>query len=266
MKQIQLSLNIILIPAMVLVSNGLAAQSGREIMEKSREVSRMVGMEAVSTLKILDAKGRERIRQTSMASKLFSASDTEKRIIRFLAPADVKGTGLLIFDYEEKNDDMWIYMPALRKTRRIVSSEKSKSFMGSEFSNADMSAPRLDDFEYNLLASEQVDGVKCWKINVIPVNDDVMDEMGFDLKTVWIGQADYVTRRAEYFDENEELVKVMTAKDVKLLDPAGKKYMATNMVMENVQNGRKSVMTMDKVQFSPDVGDQYFTIDYLEKI
>ena len=157
-------------------------------------------------------------------------------------------------------------MPALRKTRRIVSTEKSKSLMGSEFSNADMSAPRLDDFKYELLGSEQVDGVSCWKIDVIPVNEDVMDEMGFDRKTVWIGQVDYVTRRAEYFDEDEELVKVMTAKDVKLLDPAGKKYMATNMVMENVQNGRKSIMTMDKVQFSPNVGDQYFTVDYLEKI
>jgi hypothetical protein len=266
MKRIQLYLNIIMIPAMVLISSSLDAQSGREIMEKSREVSRMVGMEAVSTLTILDAKGRERIRQTSMASKLFGASNTEKRIIRFLAPADVKGTGMLIFDYDDKNDDMWIYMPALRKTRRIVSTEKSKSFMGSEFSNADMSAPRLDDFNYELLGSEQVDGVSCWKINVIPVNEDIMDDMGFDRKTIWIGKEDYVPRKAEYFDEDDELVKVMIAKDVKLLDPNGKKYLATNMVMDNVQNGRRSVMIMNKVQFNPNVGDQYFTVDYLEKL
>ena len=245
---------------------GLGAQDGREIMEKSREVSRMAGLEAVSTLKIMDAKGRERIRQTSMASKLFSGTNTEKRIIRFLAPADVKGTGMLIFDYDDKNDDMWIYMPALRKTRRIVSTEKSKSFMGSEFSNADMTAPNLDDFGYNLLTSEQEDGVSCWKIDVIPVDEDVMDEMGFDRKTVWIGQKDYVLRKAEYFDEDEELIKVMSTKNVKLLDAAGSKYLATHLEIENVQNGRKSVLTMDKVQFSPTIGDQYFTVDYLEKL
>jgi hypothetical protein len=103
-------------------------------------------MEAISTLRIYDARGRERVRQTSMASRLFESGSTEKRIIRFLSPAEVKGTGMLIYDYDDRNDDMWIYMPALRKTRRIISNEKRKSFMGSEFSNADMSAPNLEDF------------------------------------------------------------------------------------------------------------------------
>ena len=66
--------------------------------------------------------------------------------MRFLSPPDVKGTGLLIFDYEENDDDMWLFMPSLRKTRRIVSSEKAKSFMGSEFSYADITPPALNDF------------------------------------------------------------------------------------------------------------------------
>ncbi|MCK4853304.1 MAG: outer membrane lipoprotein-sorting protein, partial [Bacteroidales bacterium] len=116
----------------------LALPDGREIIQKSRDASKLAGMEAITTLRIYDAKGRERVRQTSMASKLFDSGATEKRVIRFLSPAEVKGTGMLIYDYDEKNDDMWIYMPALRKTRRIISNEKNKSFMGSEFSNADM--------------------------------------------------------------------------------------------------------------------------------
>ena len=266
MKKIKIDrkLLITLIIASQVVS--LAAQDGREIMEKSREVSRMDGLEAVSTLKIMDASGRERIRQTSMASKLIPGTSTEKRIIRFLSPADVKGTGMLIYDYDDRNDDMWVYMPALRKTRRIVNSEKGKSFMGSEFSNADMSAPRLDDFKYDLLATENVDGMTCWKIEVVPVDEDVVDEMGFSRKAVWIAQNDYVMRKAEYFDEDGELVKVMTATDVKLLDQAGSKYLATKMEMENRQNGRKSLMVMDKVQFNPAVKDEYFTVDYLEKL
>ena len=261
-----IKIHLALLLAIHFIPAGLGAQDGREIMEKSREASRMVGMEAVSTLKIMDARGRERIRQTSMASRLFRETNTEKRIIRFLAPADVKGTGMLIFDYDDKNDDMWIYMPALRKTRRIVSSEKGKSFMGSEFSNADMTAPNLDDFEYSYLATDQMDGIPCWKIEVIPVSEDVMAEMGFDRKIVWIGQNDNVLRKAEYYDAEEELVKVMSAKNVKLLDAAGSKYMATHMEIENMQNGRKSVMTMDTIQFNPSIGDQYFTIDYLEKL
>jgi len=265
MKRSNKTFNFLLACIVFITSANLGAQDVNDIMERSRETSRIVGLEAVSTLKIMDAKGRERIRQTSMASKLFRNSNTEKRIIRFLSPADVKGTGILIFDYDDRNDGMWIYMPALRKTRRIVSTEKSKSFMGSEFSNADMSAPNMEDFRYSMLAVEAVGGVPCWKIEVIPVSGDIMDEMGFDRKTVWIGQEDYVLRKAEYFDEDEELVKVMHASDIRLLDPAGKKYMATRMEMENIQNGRKSVLVMDKIAFSPSLADQYFTVDYLEK-
>ena len=114
MKYYQITVRLFITGLFALQINGMFAQEGREIMEKSREVSRIAGLEAVSTLKIIDAKGRERIRQTSMASKNFRESNTEKRIIRFLSPADVKGTSMLIFDYDQKNDDMWIYMPALK--------------------------------------------------------------------------------------------------------------------------------------------------------
>lgn len=264
MKKLLFCCILLVIPGISWITGGLEAQDARQIMERSREASRMRGLEAVSTLKIMDSRGRERIRQTSMASKDFKGSNTEKRIIRFLSPADVKGTGMLIYDYEDGIDDMWIYMPALRKTRRIISSEKSKSFMGSEFSNADMSAPSLDDFNYSLIGTEQADGVVCWKIDVVPLNEDIMDEMGFDRKVVWVGKTDYVPRKAEYYDEDGELVKILNSSGVEMLDTEGQKYLATRMEMENLQNGRKSVLTIDKAEFSPGIEDRYFTLDYLE--
>lgn len=244
----------------------LALPDGREIMQKSRDVSKLDGMEAISTLRIYDAKGRERVRQTSMASKLFESGATEKRIIRFLSPAEVKGTGMLIYDYDERNDDMWIYMPALRKTRRIISNEKSKSFMGSEFSNADMSAPSLEDFDYVVTGSETIEGTDCWIVEVNPLNEDVMDEVGYDRQLAWIGKQDFVFRKAEYYDEDGELFKQMISSDVKQIDPSGKKYMATRMVMSNIKNGRKSVMTIDKIQYNPSVKEEYFTLGYLERL
>jgi len=242
------------------------AQEAREIMEKARDASKFRGLEAVSTLKIYDAKGRERVRQTSMASREFDNGATEKRIIRFLSPAEVKGTGMLIYDYEEKNDDMWIYMPALRKTRRLVSTEKSKSFMGSEFSNADMSAPNLDDFEYSILCSETVDGTDCWVIEVVPVDEDIMDEMGYDRRITWIGKTDYVQRKSEYYNEDGELFKQLRSTNIMAIDPAGKKFMALYMEIENKENGRRSVMTMDEIQYNPEVKEEYFTLAFLEKI
>ena len=102
--------------------------------------------------------------------------------MRFLSPEDVKGTGLLTFDYKKKDDDIWLFMPALRKTRRIISTEKAKNFMGSEFSYSDMSPPVLDDFNYKRLADEKCGEEDCWKVEMIPANEKAAEENGFSKK------------------------------------------------------------------------------------
>ena len=134
-----------------------SAPDAKRIVEKAQEVVKIDSAEFVSQLIIFDAKGRKRIRRMAQVSKLFDNGRTEKRLIRFLAPADVKGVGLLSFDYENKTDDMWFYMPALRKARRIVSSEKSKNFMGSEFTYGDITSLKIDSFNYRFLGEERVE-------------------------------------------------------------------------------------------------------------
>jgi outer membrane lipoprotein-sorting protein len=236
-----------------------------EVVQKSRDVSKITGLESISTLSIIDSKGRVRVRKTSMASKEFDQGRTEKRVIRFMEPADVKGTGMLIFDHENDTDNMWIFMPALRKTRRIVSSDKSKNFMGSEFSNADMTASNINDFNYSYLGEEEIDGQMCFKIESQPRNEDIADENGFSKKISYIDKNLFVTRKAEYYDLNGELLKILNVPKFRLVDKSRGKYLALEMVIQNTQNGRKSIMQMDKIHINPDVNDDYFTIRFLEK-
>lgn len=245
---------------MALPANG---QSASEIIKKSHDAVKVTGFEAVSTLTISDDNGNERIRKNSMASKTFPDM-TERRIIKFLSPAEVEGTGILIYDYELKADDMWIYLPALRKTRRIVSSEKSKGFMGSEFSNADMTAPSMEDFSYELLGSEKIMDADCWKIVSTPANVDKEDEYGYSMAVSWIGKNDYIVRRTEYVDFNGKHFKTIVTGEFKLLDAKNKKYMVTGMRAENHSNGRSSEMKMDQIQLSAPK-DDYFTVSYLER-
>jgi hypothetical protein len=89
--------------------------------------------------------------------------------------------------------------------------------------------------------------------------------MGFEKKISWIGQKDFVLRKAEYYNEDGQLYKELTARDIKTIDPAGGKYIATHLEMANLENGRRSVMTMDQLQYNPDVREDYFTLSYLEK-
>jgi hypothetical protein len=240
-------------------------QEAKQIIEKFYTTIKVSGVEGISTLTIIDNKNRERVRKISQARKLYDNGNTEKSITRFLEPADVKGTGLLTFSYEDKDDDIWLYLPALRKTRRIVSSEKASSFMGSEFSYADIIAPDIDDFGYKLIGTENVDGTECWKIEMTPNTADIVDENGFSKKMVFIAKKDNVIRKAVYYDLDGEFYKTLTVRAIKELDEKNHRYTMTNMEMINEQNGRSSSFVFDEVMFSPDVKDEYFTTSYLER-
>jgi hypothetical protein len=126
-----------------------------------------------------------------------------------------------------------------------------------------MAAPNLDEYRYRILGSEMQDGVDCWKIEVLPVNDEIADETGVSRKVTWIGKDDYVTRKSEYYDPDNDLLKVFTTSDIREITKG--KYMAAHMEMRNEQNGRWSVFRMDKLQYSPNVKEEYFTVMYLEK-
>lgn len=245
------------------VSISASAQDAREIIRKSHDVVKVSSFEAVSTLTITDSKGNQRIRKNAMASMALP-DGTEKRIIRFLSPAEVKGTGILIFDYPEKSDDMWIYLPALRKTRRIVSREKGKSFMGSEFSNANMTAPGLDDFTYTIMGDEMLNGKSCQKIESVPVSTDFEDEYGYSRSVSWVDKNSYLVHQTHYYDFDGELFKTIVHKEFKKLDEGNGKYMVTHMQAVNHSNQRSSEMVMEQVAVTP-TNKTYFTVAYLEK-
>jgi len=251
---------LLLVPLPFISAHG---QEPRMIIRNSQDAVKVSSFEAVSTLTITDAKGNQRIRRSSMASMSFP-DGTEKRIIKFIAPAEVKGTGILIFDYPEKSDDMWIYLPALRKTRRVVSSEKSKSFMGSEFSNADMTAPGLDDFSYRIIGEEVLDGKACYRIESVPASPDLKDDYGYSRSVSWIDKQDFLAYRIEYYKEDGVLNKTIANEEFRKLDAMNNKYMVTHMAAENHINGRSSEMVMDEISVTA-TDESYFTVAYLEK-
>jgi outer membrane lipoprotein-sorting protein len=242
-----------------------AAPSPRDIMEKVTVTRKLDGSEAQVKMTTTDDKGQSRERALTMATKLYDGGKTEKRVYRFVSPADVQGTSILVFDYEEKPDDVWIYLPALRKTRRIVSSQKSQSFMGSEFSYGDLNIPALDDFDYKLAKEDNVKGEACWVIDQTPKSKDVADSDGYSKKTYWVSKDKYTVLRGLYYDKDGKLLKELVAENIKLLDAKNKRYRPMHMEMINKQNGRKSVFESSKVAFAPNTKDEYFTTAYLER-
>ena len=179
------------------------AQDAREITEKSTAAIEFEAMEMATNLYIFDNRGNSRERQVAVATQKFG--NTTKTLMRFLSPADVQGTAILIYDYEEKADDMWVYLPSMRRTRRIVSTERGKSFMGSEFSNADMSRPNVDDFTYNLLGEESVNGKPCWKVEAVAKSRDVESEYGFKRRVSYVEKSTYLIQKSELYDRMDKI-------------------------------------------------------------
>jgi len=231
-----------------------------QIMEKSRELTLAGSLKANVTLSITEKNGSVRNRTISMITKSYP-DGTEKRLIKFMEPADVKGTGMLIIDYEASADEMWIYLPALKRTRRIVSSEKGKSFMNSEFSNADMSSPSLSDFKYRHLEGSGQNDV--WIIECVPSDNEKVAEYGFSRRVSYIRKNNYQVKKMEFYDRENKLFKIIEISSV--FPGENGKYIVSEMKAVNLVNGRTSVIKLTNISIGSGVEDSLFTLQNLER-
>jgi len=215
---------------------------------------------ATLNLTITEKNGSVRSRVISMASKSYP-DGTEKRLIKFLEPADVRGTGMLITDYKTSSDEMWIYLPALKKTRRIAATEQGRNFMNSEFSNYDMSSPALSDFKSRHLEGSGQNNQ--WIIESIPVNPDKISEYGFSRKVSYFTIDGYRVKKMEFFDRNGNMFKTIEVMDLKQGDNG--KYIISEMKSSNLLNGRSSVIKFTNISMNTPVEDSLFSLQSLEQ-
>ena len=242
-----------------------AAPDARTIMEQVDARDDGDNQTADLEMILIDQKGYERKRIIKLYSK-----DKGKDTLRmqfFLAPADVKDTGFLTYDYYggEKDDDQWLYLPDLRKTKRIATSDKSSSFMGSDFSYADMTRRVLDEWTYKLLKQDEVDGQKVWLIEALPVSKKVEDRYGYKKSIVYVRQDNYMVVRAIHVLQSGNKVKYMEVKKIDKIDGI---WVALETWMKTTRNKRtlhRTVLTMDNVKYNQELDESLFSVRQLEK-
>lgn len=239
----------------------IKAQNAREIIKKSTDAIYLESMEMTLTLKIFDSKGNIRERKVKNSTKKFG--ETIKTKILFLSPADVAGTSMIIYDYEKKDDDMWIYLPSMRNTRRIVSSDKGKNFMGSEFANSDLSKPDPDDFNFRILESKKIDEKECWQIESVCLNDKIEKENGYNKSVSFLEKTHFLPLLIHYYDANGILLKTMTFSDYRPTSQG--KYFAYGLEKKNARNGRRSEMRVDDLKPGTRLNESDFSITSLAR-
>jgi len=242
-----------------------AEPDGRWIMEQVDARDDGDNQISENIMILIDKKGHERRRKMKVFSK-DQGRDT-RRLQFFMSPADVKGTGFLTYDYYsgEKDDDQWLYLPDLRKTKRIATSDKSSSFMGSDFSYADMTRRVLDEWKYRLLKQDSVDGKKVWLVEAIPVSKDVENRYGYKKSIVFVRQDIFMVIRAVHVLKEGNKIKYMETKQIDQIDGV---RVATEIRMKTTRNKRtlhRTVLKWSNIRFNQDLDDSIFSVRQLEK-
>src|SRR5260221_1365115 len=153
--------------------------SASDIAQKSYDSSKVADSTSDATFKLVNSGGQERIRETTGGTKLIKGTTDNMRITTFMSPSDVKGTKTLLIEHAGKDDDIWIYLPALKKVRRLVSNNMKDSFVGTDFSYGDVIGHRPSDWNHKIVRSESLDGRDCFVHQSRPKTPEVADNSGY---------------------------------------------------------------------------------------
>lgn len=228
-------------------------QKGLRIATEAHERGQGFGnFTAQQRMTLRNKKGQESQRQLRM-KVLEVDGGGDKSLLVFDQPRDVKGTALLIHAHKNKDDDQWLYLPALKRVKRISSSNRSGSFMGSEFSYEDLSPPELEKFTYRFLRDEPCGKLTCTVSERTPVNK----KSGYRRQLVWQDQREFRLWKVEYYDRKDSHLKTLTLKKYKkYLDRFWK---AGEMKMVNHLTGKSTLLTLSDFQFRAKLNARDFT-------
>jgi len=249
----------------ILTTNLLADDAkARAIMEKVDAKDDGNTLEEDMTMILIDKNGKKRTRNLHTYGKDFGAD--EHKIMFFKSPADVKNTAFLTYDYDKasKDDDQWLYLPALKKVKRIPSSDKSSSFMGSDFSYFDMTDRDLSDYDFKLLKETKVRGKEAWMIESTPRNKKVIKESGYTKTVAIVRKDNYVVVRAINFMRNGKK-KYM---DIQKLHQQSGVWLADRVTMTTKKGKRmihKTILNFKNIKLNKSIADSMFTTRRLEK-
>ena len=221
------------------LSISLFAISSEEVAKQSYErISGYKSSLSKTTMVLKNAQGVENIRKLEM--KKIEGEDGDKSLLNFLYPNDLKDTKLLSFEVIGKDDKQWLYLPSLKRVKRISSRNKSGSFMASEFSYEDISSQNYKNYSYSVEATEVTqDGVVYYIIARIPIDAN----SGYSKQIIWIDKEKLLPRFGEYYDKQEKLLKKIRFSEYKKIDGIQR---IVEINIENVQNKKSSSLHWDE--------------------
>lgn len=210
------------------------------------------------TMTLRNKQGEESVRVLRVKN-LEVADDGDKSLTIFDEPKDVRGTALLTFSHKLDSDDQWLFLPALKRVKRIASKNKSGPFMGSEFAFEDLSSQEVEIYTYAYLRDEACGELTCFVVDRFPVDKN----SGYTRQTAWIDQAEYRVHKIEFFDRKKSLLKTLESSGYEqYLDTF---WRPAKMAMQNHQTGKSTDLIWSNYNFKSGLDDGDFTKNSLKR-
>ncbi len=238
------------------------ALTGRDVAQRVKDRPDGDTRQSEVVMTLINKRGSKRERKIqSYSIDVGEGKRDRKSIMFFLYPGDVKGTGFLTWDYDQvgREDDRWLYLPAMKKTRRISgSSAKTDYFMGSDFTYDDMGSRNVDEDTHKLLGEEERNGHKCWKLESTPKDSHEI----YSKRIAWVRQDCLIAEHVEYYDRAGKLHRTLEVSDIV---QQGNYWVARKMHMTNVQTGHQTLIEMKNMRFDEKMDEKQFTVTSLER-
>jgi outer membrane lipoprotein-sorting protein len=238
--------------------------AARKIMEQYRKATAVKDLTSQLTYTNISKSGRK---QTRTLKQYIACNNEEHHtynlFLAFTAPHDVAGTATLTIQQHQKEDEQWLYLPAIGNSKRISASKKADRFMGTEMTYEDLSsylAEPLDAYQYSLLGEEAVAGRKAFKLVATPLANTLTQ---YSKRILWIDQQTHLIVKTEFFDKNSHLLKVYTATDIR---PIGESnfFKAHQIAVENVQTSNTTQVRYEGFVINHGLSADIFTKTWLE--
>lgn len=238
--------------ALTAATAAAAEPTGAEIMQAVYDRPQGRDITGVLTMTLIDSKGKERVRSIQQQSGSFDSGD--RKIMMFLSPADVRGTSFMTWSYDEagKADDQWIYLPALKRVKRISSEGKNDYFMGSDFTYDDLGDRQPSDDTHVLAGGESIGGESCWIVESKPKDPKYL----YSKTVTWVSKEKNVGIKRDYYDSRGALLKNLSISSIESISGI---WVIKKTEMNNVQKNHRTRMEFTDVKIDTGIAADAFS-------
>ena len=241
---------------LVVPSRKIVAQDARQIVEEAQKRSDSQSQRYEGLLQVFDAKGKVSDKRWSL--ERIGSYGQSKAVLRFTAPAEVKGVALLIVNHPDRASDQWMWTPAIERDRRIALQDRSTRFFGTDFSFEDLEERDVNQYDYALAGDDTVDGAACWKVQSTPKQSKSSQ---YTKSIVWVRKDNFAFARIENYVKTD-LVRRLAYSDIRNIQGI---WTARQMEMTDLRRNSRTRLTLDKLAYNVGLKDEEFTLQAIRR-